>query len=1056
MKILIVDDSKNGALALQMILVDQGYDDVHVEYSAKGAFDYLDSLPTDSPCQLVLMDIRMPEMDGIEATKWLKKHQQYKEIPVVMVSGDEDIERLKQAFNAGANDFIRKSSEETEIIARVKSTLRLKQEMENRKAHEKQLQSLTEKYKTKALEAELANRAKAQFLANMSHEIRTPMNAITGMTTLAINENKSPLVDKYLKTIQSSSQLLLTLLNDILDISKIEAGRLNMEYTEFNIRSIMEQSVTIFGSKASFKDIELILSIDNNIPDNLIGDPHRFNQVLNNLISNAIKFTSEGYISVNARMLNKEADKVTIQFEVNDTGMGIEQSNYNELFKSFTQADSSTTRKFGGTGLGLTICKNLVELMDGKIWIESKVNEGSKFIFTASFSISKKQLEKKSWLPSDEEFSDLSIVVFDDNPIAGYAIIGLLESIGLSAILVQNKQKLFDKLADPQKNPVNLLLLDNSFEDTNGLSLAKDIRQNLSLQQPDIVLMPYIGTDLSCDMIKNFGIQSFANKPLTQKNIADAIVSAIKPELLQIENNDKPIKKYIDNNIRALLVEDDTVNTEVAKGLLKELNITELDIAKNGLEGLELIKKALKNNKRYDFILMDVQMPVMDGLEATKKVREYESTFSKNSSNRESEESPIIATTAHARTEDKNRCFEAGMNDYITKPIKFNELIRVVDKFVWSKRIVSELTIDSKKENVTESVSKENDNRKDDILKPEEAISRFNGNEELFFQLLRSFKKEYLDIDQQIKNALEKNDIKNAHILAHTSKGISFTLAAPNFSVAALNLERALKHKKLDDIDVLYNNFAKELQILIQEINRILKDKDLSLQKKSIDSEKEPVQKETSLYPQIPEINIQKALNQFAGNFELFIKVLKQFYKEYQNYTAQIREAYISDNWVKVQGLAHKLKGVSKYLAADSLYDASKKLEDYVKEKQYEKIKPLLTRIENIISKISTNIKSVIQMDSLKHDDNLIIALPKNIQDRFNTLYNLLKESDSEIKDMISDFEQSLSKISLTFSAKNHLKKMVQEINSYQFDNAKQSLKSLANDCNVEFTDKEV
>ncbi|KPA14746.1 multi-sensor hybrid histidine kinase [Candidatus Magnetomorum sp. HK-1] len=1047
MKILIVDDSKNGALVLQMRLLEQGYNDVHVEYSAKEAFKYLETLPPESACQLILMDINMPEMDGIEATQWLKKHEKYKDIPVVMVSGDEDIERLKQAFNAGAYDFIRKSSEETELIARVKSVLRLKQEMEHRIAHEKELQSLTEKYKTKAIEAEMANRAKAQFLANMSHEIRTPMNAITGMTSLAINENKSPLVHRYLKTIQNSSQLLLALLNDILDISRIDAGRLKMETTQFNFRTIMEQSATIFGSKASAKDIELILSIDNRIPDQLIGDPHRFNQILNNLISNAIKFTSEGYVEISAQMLNQEPKKIKIQFEVKDTGTGIDSSSYDELFESFTQADSSITRKYGGTGLGLAICKNLVELMDGKIWIESKLNEGSTFIFTAYFSLPESQPEKEALLPLDDAFSNLSFIVLDDNPVAGAAVIGTLESIGLSGTLVQNEQILIDQLSDIHEPPVDLIFLDNSFTDTDGLTIAKNIRHNISIHQPQIILMSAIGIVLPDELTQESGIQSVVNKPLSRKSVADAIINAIKPELLKKESPDQSSASYKYNNISALLVEDDDINIDVCIGLLKSVNIHKIDVAKNGLEGFELIKKAYHSNKKYDFILMDVQMPIMDGLEATRKVRNFESSLV-SLSNQENLRIPIIATTAHAMEEDKNRCIEAGMDDYVTKPIPLKDLYRVINKFACSKRLPLDLVDDQ-----TNNLSLDTENQTQHILNPKEAISRFNGNEALYFQLLQKFMEEYINVDKQIKEALDKNDLETAHRLAHTTKGLAANLAAPKFTEASRDLEYAIKEKQNDKIDYLFTNFKTEFQRLFKEIKKVLPTEGHPAQEDQEYVEKEQTQKDSITLPQISEINIQEALKRFAGNFDLFMQVLRRFYDDYQTFSSQIREAYITDNLKKVQEYAHRLKGVASYLASESLLDAAKKLEKYVIDKQYEKITPIITSIEDIISRIITSLKNVIQSDQI---DNSIVLLPQNIHDRFITLYKLLKESDSEIKDMINDFEQSLSKISLSFSARQNLKKMVREINSYQFDNAKKSLQLLAENCNVQFADKEV
>ncbi|MBF0452696.1 MAG: response regulator [Candidatus Magnetomorum sp.] len=1056
MKILIVDDSKNGALALQMRLLDRGYEETHIVYSAKDAFEFLEKQAFDDPVQLILMDICMPEMDGIEATRLLKNHETFKEIPIVMVSGDEDIERLNQAFIAGAIDFIRKSAEETELIARVASVLRLKREMERRKAREKELQALTENYKAKALEAKVASRSKSQFLANMSHEIRTPMNAITGMTCLAINANKSPAVDKYLKTVQQSAQLLLALLNDILDFSRIEAGKLTIESTEFNLRQVMEQSATIFGVKAFDNDIELILNLDNNIPVKLMGDPHRFSQILNNLLSNAIKFTHRGYVAMDAQILEQQSERIKIQFQVKDTGVGIDPSNYEKVFQIFTQEDSSTKRKYGGTGLGLTISKNLVESMDGNIEIESQPGEGSCFIFTACFGRPDSQPEKRVWF-NDDCFSNLTILVVDDNITAGEAAVNTLESIGLFGVWIQNEAMLLNYLADPQNAPVDLILLDNTFSNTDGLAIAKSIRYAVAVHQPEIILMCGLGTDMPQDLIHNAGVQSVVNKPLTQRSLADAIIMAVKPECMDTRLADEKNPQFFDNDMNVLLVEDNDINIDVAIGMFKRANVHKIDIAKNGIEGFELIKKAYQTNKLYDLVFMDIQMPEMDGIEATKHVRTYESSLV-SMTHQEIQRIPLIATTAHAMPGDKERFLSAGMDDYITKPIEERPLFQILEKWGKLKQKISE--IDPSKETLafTDHDNQEKERKNTSAINIKEAIARLSGNRELFFQLIERFTNEYEHVDQDIKKALDDEDFTTAHRLAHTIKGLSSNLSAPFFREAAFNLEQTIKHQKFSQIKDLFEHFQRESQRLFTEIKTIIKAKD----EKTDDTETPPETENSSrldnlsmTFPHIPEINIQVAVRRFAGNIDLFLQVLKKFYQDYQNFTDSIREAFMKKNMDKVQQQAHTLKGVASYLASDSLLDAAKNLEIFAIEKRYEKINSIISSIEGIISRIFNSIKNILQID-----ENLtggsILSLPQNIHDRFFSLYILLKESDSDIKDMISDFEKSLNQFSLSFTARRHLRKMVKEINSYQFDNAKKSLKLLADQCNIQFADKEV
>jgi signal transduction histidine kinase/HPt (histidine-containing phosphotransfer) domain-containing protein len=1073
MKILIVDDSKNGALALQMRLLDHGYEEVLIAYSAKEAFTMLGSQPPDEPVQLILMDICMPEMDGIEAIHFLKSHVTYQDIPIVMVSGDEDIERLNQAFSAGAIDFIRKSSEETELIARVKSVLRLKREMEHRKKHEKELQEMTENFKAKAIEAQEANLAKSQFLANMSHEIRTPMNAIVGMTNLAIIENKSPKVNKFLQTVQESAQLLLALLNDILDLSRIESRKLTLEITNFSVRQALEQSLTIFAPKASDKESELIIDIDNNMPEQFIGDPHRFSQILNNLISNAVKFTDKGYISVSAHVLEQHSKKVKIQCCVKDTGVGIKPEDHEKLFQSFTQADSSTTRNFGGTGLGLTICKNLVEMMNGKIWIESQLGKGSQFIFTICFDLPENQPEKTKWFP-DQSLLSLNILVVDDNPEAGKALIHVLESVGLSGKWMSDEHLMMDYLNDPKNAPVDLVFLDNSFADTDGFTIANNIRSNPAIHQPELIIMCFLGMDLPENLLQKSGIKAFIHKPLTQRTVVDTIIRVMKPELAENSLQKEHINQFEYENIKLLLVEDNTINISVAEETLRRGNIHDIDIANNGQQAFDMVKKLYQTNTQYDLILMDIQMPVMDGLESTKKIRDYESTLL-TMSNQQMKRSLIIAMTAHAMNGYKEICLQTGMDDYIPKPIDLNDLFQKIDKWLPSKR----KQIDAYQKNEIDPKNHVNIHIDDSIINVKEAYKRFSSNEDLFFQLLKQFTEEYEHVDQDIQKAIEEQDYKTAHRLAHTIKGLSSNLSAPSLRIASLDLEKALKNKQFDQMKDLFDNFANALNALFSEIKTIInKDKfdlkiftEMSPQKikppeidkennQQSDQQTDKSSADTSdapqaiiQFPQIPEINIQKAFKLFAGNFDLFMQVLKKFYQDYKDFTDKIKEDISSNDLDKVKKKAHTLKGVASYLASDSLLDAAKNLEIYVIEKRYEKIQSIIVTIEGIITQIISSIQRMIQKD-FNIEDN-ILALPQNIHDRFINVYNLLKESDSELKDMIADFEQSLSQFSLSFTARRYLKKMIKEINHYQFDNAQKTFQLLAENCNVQIEYKE-
>jgi len=973
-------------------------------------------------------------MDGIEATKWLKSKPEFREIPVVMVSGDDDIERLSQAFKAGAMDFIRKSSEETELIARVESVLRLEREKEHRLAHEKELQLLTEKFKKKAHEAEMANRSKSQFLANMSHEIRTPMNGIIGMASLALANNKSPVVETYLKSVQNSAQVLLNLLNDILDLSSIESEKINMEQIEFSIRETIEQSVTLFAKKAYEKEIELILNFDHSIPEKAIGDPYRLTQILNNLISNAIKFTSEGAITVNVQLSKQNARNVQLTFSVQDTGVGIDPRHHNRIFEVFTQADSSTTRKYGGTGLGLTICKKLVEKMDGKIWIESQINEGSTFYFTPRFFLPDKQPPQKIWFP-DSSFISLKAIVFDHIVTAGEAAVASLFSIGIKAFQAKSTASLMQYLN--KNNHVDLIFINNFLEKTDGLSLAKDIRTSISIKQPKIILMCGLGINVPEEQIQESGINSVVYRPLTRQNLANAIIQAIKPEQLEeaISDQSSDIHQY--DNIRALLVEDNEINIDVALGILKMANIHKVDIAKNGIEAVDKVKKSFHANNEFDFVLMDVQMPKMDGLEATQAIRTFETSFLSMTDQNKSR-IPIIAMTAHAMNGDKENCIGAGMDDYIAKPLALDALIDKVDQWVVSKRKNTKSII-KKEAEFTDQKNRDNQ----DVLDMDDAIKRLSGQKDLYKKLLARYLDEYEHVDQDIKSALDQKNYSEAHRLSHTIKGLASSLSANPLRERTLELEKAIKNKDTAKIMTSFNLFQIEARRMINTIQSIINPK------KNMDDIQSTVLK-------ISEIDAQTALSRIAGNMDLFIRMLKQFYQDYQNFSAKIKDAFQANNLDKLKQEAHTLKGVANYLAADSLLDASKKLELYATEKRYEQIQAVIYTIEDIIARIVQGIRRIIQNESPEDSVESFTPIPKAIKDKFSVLNQLLAESDSEIKDKIQEFEGALNQMSIPLTARRYLNKMVREVNAYQFDNALRSLQLLADSFKIKIVENEV